>query len=114
VINRIRFVAWLRRRLVPRLRRGDIVLLDYLPAHKVREVEFLVTAAGATLKYLPPYTHDFNPIEPGCGLFKKRIRGVAPRTGSALRGTAQRARAVIRPRHCQNWFAHAGYRAQLK
>jgi transposase len=113
-INRIRFVAWVRRRLVPRLRRGDIVLLDNLPAHKAREVELLVTAAGATLQYVPPYSHDFNPIEPGWALFKKRIRAVAPRTGSALRCTAQRARAVIRPRHCQNWFAHAGYSAQLK
>ena len=53
-LNRERFVAWVRRRLVPRLRRGDIVLLDNLPAHKAREVEALVTAAGGRLKYLPP------------------------------------------------------------
>lgn len=111
-INRPRFVAWVRRRLVPRLRRQDIVVLDNLPAHKAREVETLVVGAGATLKYLPPYSHDLNPIEPGWGLFKKRIRTVAPRTGTALRRTVQRARSVIRPRHCRNWFAHAGY--QLK
>jgi transposase len=113
-LNRARFVAWVQRRLVPRLRRGDIVVLDNLPAHKAREVEGLVTAAGASLKYLPPYSHDLNPIEPGWALFKKRIRTVAPRTGRELRRTAQRARSVIRPRHCQNWFAHAGYRSQLK
>jgi transposase len=89
-----------------------VVVLDNLPAHKAREVEHLVIAAGASLKYLPPYSHDLNPIEPGWALFKKRIRTVAPRTGWALRRTVQRARSVIRPRHCQNWFAHAGY--QLK
>jgi transposase len=111
-INRQRFVAWVRRRLVPRLRRHDIVVLDNLPAHKAREVETLVVRAGASLKYLPPYSHDLNPIEPGWALFKKRIRTVAPRTGTALRRTVQRARSVIRPRHCRNWFAHAGY--QLK
>ena len=63
-MNRERFVTWVRRRLVPKLRRGDVVVLDNLPAHKAREVEVLVTAAGARLIYLPPYSHDLNPIEP--------------------------------------------------
>jgi len=91
------------------LRRGDIVVLDNLPAHKSRMVRTLVEGAGARLKYLPPYSHDFNPIEPGWGLIKKRIRTIAPRTGPALRHTAQRAPRVIKARHCENWFAHAGY-----
>jgi transposase len=103
------FVQWVERRLVPRLRRGDIVVLDNLPAHRPRQVRTLVERAGATLKYLPPYSHDFNPIEPGWGLIKKRIRTIAPRTGVTLRCTAQRAHRVIRPRHCEHWFAHAGY-----
>jgi hypothetical protein len=71
-----------------------------------------IETAGATLRFLPPYSCDFNPIESAWALIKKRIRAVAPRTGVALRTTAQRARDVARPRHCQNWFAHAGY--QLK
>jgi hypothetical protein len=49
-INRVHFVDWVRRRLVPRLRRQDIVVLDNLPAHKARKVETLVVGAGATLK----------------------------------------------------------------
>ncbi len=85
-----------------------------LPAQKAREVDALVTAAGATLKYWPPYSHDLHPIELGWGLFKKRLRTVALRIGPAWRCTAQRARAEIRPRHCQTWFAHAGHRSQLK
>jgi transposase len=107
-----RFVAWVRRRLVRHLRPGDIVLLDNLAAHKAPGVRRLIEAAGATLRFLPPYSCDFNPIESAWALIKKRIRAVAPRTGVALRTTAQRARAVVRPRHCRNWFAHAGY--QLK
>ena len=51
---------------------------------------------GATIKFLPPYSYDFNPIEPGWALVKKRIRAVAPRTAGLLRCTAQRARRVIR------------------
>ncbi len=107
-----RFVAWVRRRLVRRLRPGDIVVLDNLGPHKARAVRELIEGVGAELKFLPPYSYDLNPIEPGWALIKKRIRAVAPRTGKLLRCTAQRARRVIRPRHCRNWFAHVGY--QLK
>jgi transposase len=107
-----RFVASVRRRLVPAVRPGDNVLLDNLAAHKAPPVRRLIEAVGATLRLLPPYSCDFNPIESAWGLIKKGIRAVAPRTGAALRTTAQRARAVVRPRHCRNWFAHAAY--QLK
>ena len=72
-------------------------------------VRTLIEAAGATVIFLPPYSYDFNPIEPGWALVKKRIRAVAPRTATLLRGTAQRARRVIQPRHCRSWFGHAGY-----
>jgi len=111
-MNAPRFLAWVQRRLVPRLRRGDIVVLDNLAAHKTRGVRDAIEAAGATVRFLPPYSYDFNPIESGWALIKKRIRAVAPRTSSLLRATAQRARRVVRPDHCRHWFAHAGY--QLK
>jgi transposase len=111
-MNTERFVAWVRRRLLRHLRRGDIVVMDNLSAHKASPVRTLIAGVGASVRFLPPYSHDFNPIEAAWALIKKRIRAVAPRTGSTLRCTAQRARAVVRPRHCRNWFAHAGY--QLK
>jgi transposase len=108
-MNTTRFVAWVSRYLVRQLRPGDVVLLDNLAPHKARRVRDLIEAAGATLRFLPPYSHDYNPIEAAWALIKKRIRAVAPRTGKALRITAQRASRVVRPRHCHNWFAHAGY-----
>jgi transposase len=77
-----RFTEWVRRRLVRRLRRGDIVVLDNLGAHKARAVRELIEGVGAELKFLPPYSYDFNPIEPGWALIKKRIRAVAPPYGS--------------------------------
>lgn len=111
-INAPRFLAWVQRRLVPRLRRGDIVVLDNLAAHKSRGVREAIEHVGATVQFLPPYSYDFNPIESGWALIKKRIRAVAPRTSRVLRATAQRARRVVHPDHCRHWFAHAGY--QLK
>jgi transposase len=109
-VNAERFVAWGRRTLAPRLRRGDIVVLDNLRAHKDRRIKALIAARGARVRYLPPYSRDFNPIEPGWGLIKKHMRKVAPRSGPALRRTAQHARYTVKPRHCQQWFTHAGYR----
>ena len=103
------FLAYVEQVLTPSLAPGDVVVMDNLPAHKARAVRDLIEGVGATMRFLPPYSHDFNPIEAAWALMKKRIRTVAPRTGAALRRTAQRARRVVRPRHCQNWFAHAGY-----
>jgi transposase len=107
-----RFGTWVRRRLARHLRHGDGVVLDNLAEHKARRVRELIEGAGATVRYLPPYSCDYNPIEAAWALIKKRIRAIAPRTGRALRTTAQRARCVVRPRHCRDWFAHAGYQLE--
>jgi transposase len=108
-MNTARFLAWVRRRRVPRVRYGDIVVLDHLAAHTARAVRDLVEQAGATLRFLPPYSYDFNPIESGWTLIKTRIRTIAPRTAHALRTTAQQARRVVRPHHGHSWFTHIGY-----
>ena len=103
------FITWVQRRLAPRLRTGDIVVMDNLQAHNAPEVRALIKARGARVKRLPPYSHDFNPIEPAWSLVKRRIRDYAPRTGPALRRVARAARHVVTPYHCRQFFAHAGY-----
>jgi transposase len=107
--NAERFVTWVERRLVPKLRPGDVVIMDNLGAHKDARVRLLIEQCDATLAFLPPYSYDFNPIESAWALIKKRIRSIAPRTGRALRSTAQRAWRAIRSEHCHKWYAHAGY-----
>jgi transposase len=96
-------------RLAPRLRRGDIVLLDNLNAHKSPTVRRLIEQRGASVRFLPPYSHDYNLIEPAWELIKKRIRTHAPRTASAVRRVVCAARHVVRLHHCRQWFRHAGY-----
>lgn len=113
-VNTDRFVEWVRRRLGPQLRRGDVVVLDNLRAHQAPQVRALVEQRGATVRFLPPYSPDLNPIEAGWGLIKKRIRTAAPRSREALRRTAHKARRAVRPRHCHNWYIHAGYGGSLK
>jgi transposase len=111
--NRHRFVDWVRRRLAPKLSPGDIVVLDNAQAHKDPRVVSAVEARGACVEFLPPYSPDLNPIEPGWAIAKKHIRAIAPRDRRTLRKTAHAARNRVRPRHCQAWFERAGYRRRF-
>lgn len=110
--NKDRFVAWLKRKLLPKLRRGDVVVMDNLRAHHDPRVAPACAARGVRVIYLPPYSPDFNPIESGWALQKQYVRRVAPRHPDALRRVARRARHRVTQRHCLNWFAHCGYPAQ--
>jgi transposase len=107
--NANRFVAWLTRRLLPRLRPGDVLIMDNLRAHHDRRVRPACRRHGIRVRYLPPYSPDLNPIEPGWALQKQHVRKYAPRTPDHLRRVARRARYRITPRHCHQWFTHAGY-----
>ena len=111
--NAARFVVWLRRDLLPKLRRGDVLIMDNLRAHHDRHVAPACRRAGVRVLYLPPYSPDLNPIEPGWALQKQWVRKHAPRTAEHLRRVARRARYRITPRHCRHWFAHAGYTTRL-
>ena len=99
-MNATAFLRWVRRRLVPRLRRGAIVVLDNLGAHRQAAVRAAIERVGATVKYLPLYSHDFNPIESAWALLKKCIKTCGPRHAAALprgaRGTLRCAPASLR------------------
>lgn len=107
--NGDRFVEWLTKSLLPKLDRGDVLLMDNLSAHHDPRVRPACREKGVRLIYLPPYSPDFNPIEPGWALQKQHVRKYAPRTAAALRRIARRARYRVTARHCESWFRHAGY-----
>ena len=104
------FFRWFSRRLLPKLKRGDIVILDNAKAHKDPRIHRAARARGVKLKYLPPYSPDLSPIEPAWAVAKKYIKAVAPRRQDALRRVAHRARRRITKLHCRAWFEHCGFR----
>lgn len=112
--NSDRFVAWLRKKLLPKLERGDVLVMDNLGAHHDPRVQPACTARGVRVLYLPPHSPDFSPIEPAWALQKQFVRKHAPRSHDALRRVARRARYRVTERHCHNWFLHAGYGARLR
>lgn len=62
-INGAWFRTYVDTLLVPTLKPGDIVVMDNLGSHKGKAVRQAITAAGARLWFLPPYSPDLNPIE---------------------------------------------------
>jgi len=107
--NGDRFMVWLRANLLPKLHRGDVVVLDNHRTHHDARVRPACEKRGVRVLYLPPYSPDLNPIEPGWAIVKKAIRQAAPRDAASLRRVAQKGRRRVRPLHCERWFQHSGY-----
>ena len=90
---------------------GDVVVLDNLAVHKQPEVRAAIEAAGAHLRFLPPYSPDFNPIELAFAKLKAFLRAARPRTFDQVCALiADRARASSRPTNAANYVRHCGYR----
>lgn len=83
-INQLAFEAYVEQILAPRLRKGQIVIMDNLSSHKGTKTRQLIETAGATLKFLPPYSPDFNPIENAFSKMKALLRKAAERTVETL------------------------------
>jgi len=103
------FLAWVRQGLAPTLRPGDVVILDNRATHKIRGVREALEAVGARLLYLPPYSPDFNPIEPMWSKIKQILRSRAPRTGDQRLGASQSAFNSISTADCRGFFFSAKY-----
>jgi len=103
------FRVFLEQVLIPKLRRGDIVVLDNLSAHKVTGVAETIAAAGAQLLYLPPYSPDYNPMEPAWSKIKTLLRRAGARTRAHLQRALQAALAQVSAQDSRAWFKHGGY-----
>lgn len=108
-INGPSFLAYVERFLAPALRPGDVLVLDNLSSHKVAGVREAVEAAGATLRYLPPYSPDLNPIEQVFAKLKALLRDAAARTTEALWAAVGQALERFPPTECARYLHHCGY-----
>ena len=110
-INRIAFETYVAKVLVPELSPGDVVVMYILFSHKGPRVREMIEAAGAQLRYLPPYSPDFNPIENAFAKLKALLRKARKRTMDALWSTIGTAIDLFTPQECENYVAAAGYDA---
>jgi transposase len=104
-----RFEGYVRFRLAPTLRKGQVVIADNLQAHHSPVVRAAIEAAGARFLPLPAYSPDFNPIEEAFSKVKHHLRRAEARTDDDLRAATWAAFATITASDVAGWFAHCGY-----
>ena len=95
--------------LGPRLRGGDVVVLDNLTAHRASRIEEVAEARGAQVLWLAPYSTDFNPIEQCWSKIKTFLRGVKARTAEALDEALAQAIGLVTKSDIRGQFKHCGY-----
>ena len=120
------FQQFLKEELAPKLWSGAVLVMDNLPAHKVKGVTQIIEDAGARVVYLSPYSPEFNPIEHlWCSAFaqivvlrrlerfafalKIFLRQLSPKTQTAVEQLLNIALMLSNPEHFRNWFAHCCY-----
>ena len=109
-VNGELFASWVEQHLANELRPDDVVVMDNLSSHKTRRVRQAVAAAGAEIRYLPPYSPDLNPIELAFSKFKKLLRDGAQRTTAALWSLCGEVLERFNETECRNDLRHCGYR----
>ena len=109
-IDNASFLAYVEQVLVPTLRPGDVVVLDNLAVHKQADVRTAIERVGAHLRFLPPYSPDFNPIEQAFAKLKAFMRATRPRTFDHVCARMAAALGLFTATECANYVRNCGYR----
>ena len=111
------FITCIKTQLAPALQKGDVVVMDNLPAHKAAAAKAAIEERGAWLLFLPPpdqvrgrlYSPDLNPIELAFSKLKAHIKRLAPRTVDGVWKSAGKILELFSKQECANLFAASGY-----
>jgi len=103
------FQAYVREILCPSPRPGDIVIMDNLSPHKNEQTGALIAAAGATVRFLPAYSPDLNPIEMMWSKVKALLRAAEARSPEQLQQAIAAALQRVSAQDAAHWFAACGY-----
>jgi transposase len=108
-MSRAIFETYVETQLAPALRPGDVVIMDNLSSHKSPLADAMISAKGAWVLFLPPYSPDLNPIEMAFSKLKARLRATAARTIDGLWKAIGNICALFTPEECSNYFNADGY-----
>lgn len=103
------FEWYIREQVAPRLRPGQILVMDNLSAHKAASIRAALVARGCDLLFLPPYSPDFNPIEQAFSKLKAILRGLGARPHETFQAAVRQAVTAITSADAAAWYAYAGY-----
>lgn len=103
------FKVFVEKCLLPQLWSGAVVIMDNLPAHKIKDIQPLVESVGASVLDQSPYSPDFNPIEHWWSQLKAFLRQFSPITASKVDILIRTALDLVNPKHLKNWFTNCCY-----
>jgi transposase len=107
--NREVFETYVEQILAPTLRKGQVVVMDNLTAHKGERVKELIEERGCELIYLPPYSPDFSPIEEAFSKIKSLVRKAEARSREALVDAIGKGISMVTAEDARGFFEHCGY-----
>lgn len=105
-MDTIAFESYVKWMLLPEIPEGSIVVMDNLSAHKSPRIAQLLREAGSELRYLPPYSPDFNPIEQMWSKVKSHLRKVKARTEESLFQAIGEAISKVTSNDTEGFFLH--------
>jgi len=108
-MNKQRFLEYLKRHLLPALKKGDVVVMDHLSSHKGSDVETLLASKGATILYLPAYSPDLNPIELSFAKLKSVLQKLKIHDIEKLKQFLRRSPKLFEKNECKHYLKHEGY-----
>jgi transposase len=108
------FEVYIEHFLAPTLRKGQVVVMDNLGAHRPKRIRELIEARGAELVFLPSYSPDLNPIEQAFSKIKNILRKLGGRTHEALLEAMEEALTKVTPHDAAGWFDHCGYQIEVQ
>ena len=108
-MKRVDLEAFLRKELLPHLLPGSVLVLDNARIYHGGDINKIVSEAGCSVLYLPPYSPDFSPIELAWGWIKRLVRRLCPRDEASRAAAIQGAFASLPAEFAPGWFRKCGY-----
>jgi len=103
------FIAYVDQVLAPTLRRGDILVMDNVPTHKVRGVREALKLRGVLVPEFPSYSPDLNPIEQSFAKLKALLRQAGARSPRRISIAIAASLKRFSAAECAAYLAHDGY-----
>ena len=108
-VDKKMFAAYMEEMLLPTLQSGDIVIMDNLSAHKNSFDVNKFTSQGITIKYLPAYSPDLNPVEKMWSKVKSKLREYQATDEESLFHAIGEAFRSITASNANGWLESCGY-----
>jgi transposase len=111
------FLRLLETEILPKMRPypqdNSVLILDNASTHNHGAIFALANAYGVIVLFLPPYSFDFNPLEPVFHEAKHYLRSNYGEASFHVKERLFEALAQIPIEHCVNYFNHLPYINQI-